>query len=526
MALITGQDLIDAGYAPGPQFRELLAAAAEYEERGITDRQYALKLLKKRHVPALAKETMRATGAPLTEAIAAKNAEEEANVSAVRRQMKELLRSPVLVRGAVMPDACPAGAGAAVIPVGGAIAVRNAIIPSAHSADICCSMYATFYRAQDTVGKELDALLNATRFGMGGRRADDLVHHPVIDEEVWNNRFLCGLREPARIHLADQGDGNHFAYLGEVRLDAVRLNALRAAGYGEMADALGGTAGPGRTGGEAGTEELTYRVLVTHHGSRGLGARLYKRGQIAACKHTARVAQGIPSAAAWLDASSEDGAAYWEALQYVARWTKANHEAIHRRFLEGIGAKAAAEFGNEHNFVWKDGDVYLHGKGATPAWRDERGRPLLGLIPLNMSAPILMVLGGNNSEFLSFAPHGAGRNMSRTALKRRFPDEASRLRTIAEGTEGIDVRWFCGQPDLSETPVAYKDAEDVRAQIEQFGLAEVVAEIRPLGCIMAGEYDGPPPWMRREEELTPKQKRQMEHRAGRRRNRRELRGER
>ncbi|HUF62598.1 MAG TPA: RtcB family protein [Verrucomicrobiales bacterium] len=525
MALITGQDLIDAGYAPGPQFRELLAAAAKYEERGITDRDYVLKLLNKRHVPAPAKETMREKGAPFTEAIAPKNAEEEVNVAAVRRQMTHLLRSPVLVRGAVMPDACPAGAGAAVIPVGGAIAARNAIIPSAHSADICCSMYATFYRSQDTVGKELDALVSATRFGMGGRRPDDLAYHPVIEEEVWGNCFLCGLRESARIHLADQGDGNHFAYLGEVRLDAVRLDALRGAGYGEIAEALAGKAGPGQAGAESESEARTYRVLVTHHGSRGLGARLYKRGQIAATKHTARVAQGIPSAAAWLDAASEEGAAYWEALQYVARWTRANHEAIHRRFLEKTGAQAAAEFGNEHNFVWKDGDIYLHGKGATPAWRDERGRPLLGLIPLNMAAPILIVLGGNNDEFLSFAPHGAGRNVSRTALKRRFPDEASRLRTIAESTEGIDVRWFCGQPDLSETPVAYKDAEDVRAQIEQFGLAEVVAEIRPLGCIMAGEYEGPAPWMRREEELTPKQKRQMEHRAGRRRNRRELRGE-
>ncbi len=35
-----------------------------------------------------------------------------------------------------MPDACPAGAGEAVIPVGGAIAVKNAIIPAAHSADV------------------------------------------------------------------------------------------------------------------------------------------------------------------------------------------------------------------------------------------------------------------------------------------------------------------------------------------------------------------------------------------------------
>ncbi len=86
------------------------------------------------------------------------------------------------------------------------------------------------------------------------------------------------------------------------------------------------------------------------------------------------------------------------------------------------------------------------------------------------------------------------------------------------------MRWYCGGADLSETPVAYKNAEQVTAQIAQFGLAEVVAEIQPLGCIMAGD-SGPPPWMRKEELLSPKQLRQIEHRAERRRTRQDLRGE-
>jgi hypothetical protein len=54
-------------------------------------------------------------------------------------------------------------------------------------------------------------------------------------------------------------------------------------------------------------------------------------------------------------------------------------------------------------------------------------------------------------------------------------------------------------------------------------LAEIVAEIRPLGCVMAG--DAGRSWRERDEELTPKQKRQIEHRAERRRVRRDLRDE-
>lgn len=56
-----------------------------------------------------------------------------------------------------------------------------------------------------------------------------------------------------------------------------------------------------------------------------------------------------------------------------------------------------------------------------------------------------------------------------------------------------------GAPDLSESPLGYKDATKVKAQIEQFQLATVVGEIRPLGCIMAGEAPEPP-WAKRRRE--------------------------
>lgn len=145
------------------------------------------------------------------------------------------------------------------------------------------------------------------------------------------------------------------------------------------------------------------------------------------------------------------------------------------------------------------GDLHLHGKGATPAWRDEAGHPPLGVIPLNMAAPILLTLGKDNGRLLSFSPHGAGRNVSRTTLLRRLglhglmPEAyLARSRELLAGqTAGLDVRFFFDRPDVSETPVAYKSAAAVREQIDRFGLAEVVAEIAPLGCLMAGDYDKP-----------------------------------
>lgn len=522
MALLNGHDILAAGWPPGPHMTQILEAVRALEAKGIVDQDYALKLLRRDFPPPPSKMEMRPEAVDCAEAIEITCDEDRQNVGAVRRLMDELLRTPVIERGAVMPDACPAGVATATIPVGGAISVRNAIIPSAHSADICCSMFATFYHSELPVSEQLDHLAASTRFGMGGRSEEDSVSHPVLEESVLHtNPFLTGLSRHARMHMADQGDGNHFAYIGRVTFTPEALAKYEAAGHTNFVRSLMDSAASSGRG-------LDFHVLVTHHGSRGLGAQVYKRGQKAALDHTRRVATGVPDAAAWLDYSEREGKDYWEALQYVSRWTLANHQSIHARFLTKSGAAEIATLGNEHNFVWKRGDRFLHGKGATPAWRDDSGRPLAGLIPLNMAAPILMVLGRDNAEYLSFAPHGAGRNLSRTAIVRPFRDRHGQLDerriadTVKSSTTGLDIRWFCGKPDLAESPIGYKPAAQVKAQIEQFGLADVVAEIQPLGCIMAGDA-GPRPWQRLRDELTPKQKRQIEHRAERRTQKQHLR---
>ena len=500
---MTREDLLDAGWSNGDHLESLLEEAARLEVKG-NKLSYILKRLNRlhpRHTPTL---SMRDQSLPFAEAIDAEGKEAERNLRIARRSMRELMASPVIEAGALMPDACPAGSGVATIPVGGAIAVKNAIVPAAHSADICCSLYATIFERHEQleIAQLMDALVAATRFGPGGRSKDDWVDHPVIEEDVWDNPFLKGLQKHARMHMADQGDGNHFAYLGSLNTSETMLDQLTQAGHESVSSQLRPNHG--------------YQVLITHHGSRGLGAQVFQRGQKAAVQATKAVATGVPENAAWLSYESDEGKAYWEALQYVSRWTLANHQSIHRRFMERTESVATVAFGNEHNFVWKRENLFMHGKGATPAWNDEDGRPLLGWIPLNMANPILLVLGGNKEDYLSFGPHGAGRNESRRALQRRFRlkdgslDEDAMRKELANGIGDLDVRWYRGHADISESPIGYKSPEEVRAQIEKYGLATVVAEVQPLGCVMAGHG------ARREEELTPKQLRQQEHRADRR----------
>jgi RNA-splicing ligase RtcB len=111
----------------------------------------------------------------------------------------------------------------------------------------------------------------------------------------------------------------------------------------------------------------------------------------------------------------------------------------------------------------------------------------------------LIVRGSNAPHGLGFSPHGAGRNMSRTAYMKRNAGKTE-AEMIAEQAPGVDVRYFCGIPDVSELPLAYKSASAVRRQIQSFGLAEIVDEIDPIGNIMAGDWQRDAPWRRKNKE--------------------------
>ena len=104
-----------------------------------------------------------------------------------------------------------------------------------------------------------------------------------------------------------------------------------------------------------------------------------------------------------------------------------------------------------------------------------------------MSQPILVVRGSTNQTNLGFAPHGAGRNVSRTAHKQtRRMTSASDEAIFYEETQGLDTRFYSKKVDISELPSAYKDASEVRRQMSKFDLGQVVDQIQPYGCIMAG----------------------------------------
>lgn len=452
--MITGKDLIELGLKPNKSFKEAIEYANENNLSGKDLKIYVESIQPKQI--ELHKEPI-----VFFKNIKAETAEENENIKQVFDAMNSIMTTPTIVSGCVMPDACPTGEGQ--IPVGGVVVAKNAIHPSMHSADICCSLMMTnFGKVEPKL--ILDSAHSITHFGRGGR--EEYSELPKnLEEKLLNNWFLNTERSMnfARTNLATQGDGNHFLFVG------VSKNT-------------------GET------------IMVTHHGSRGLGANLYKKGMEVAEYFRKEISPKTNPKNAWIPYDTKEGESYWEALQLIREWTKLNHQTIHNATAEKANVNAIDNFWNEHNFVFKDADLFYHAKGATPL--DEKFVPDsnngLRLIPLNMSQPILIVKGNTNKNNLGFAPHGAGRNISRGQHKRNKADKTIE-EIFNEETNGLDIRFFSNNIDISELPSAYKNAEMVKRQMQEFGLGEVVDEIMPYGCIMAGDWQIDAPWKKKRE---------------------------
>jgi tRNA-splicing ligase RtcB len=449
---ITGNTLIELGYRPEKWFKEAIAHINANQLSGQAMEEY-LEQYKTGPMLDLHPESM-----PFAINIKAENLLEEENIQAVVKTMEVLMKTPTIVGGAIMPDSCPTGS-IGTIPVGGVVVAKNAIHPGMHSADICCSLMLTDLGMVNP--KEvLEAAFSITHFGPGGRERESQFRFPeTLLTAFEGNAFLKDkeMIKIARSHLGTQGDGNHFFYVGQSK----------------------------KTG---------HTMIVTHHGSRGPGAKLFDKAMHIAEKFRKVLSEETLKQNAWIPFETDEGQEYWKALQIIREWTKQSHICLHDATAAKLGVKVLNRFWNEHNFVFREGDLFYHAKGATPL--DKKFMPdITGprIIPLNMAEPVLIVEGETTANNLGFAPHGAGRNLSRTQHK-KSKGHKTMEEVFHEETQGLDVRFFSKEIDISELPSAYKNASAVRKQMEEFGLGVVIDEVMPYGSIMAGDWQKNAPW--------------------------------
>ncbi|HRK29473.1 MAG TPA: RtcB family protein [Tepidisphaeraceae bacterium] len=368
-------------------------------------------------------------------------------------QLKQSVRLPVAVRAALMPDA-HLGYG---LPIGGVLAVKNAVIPYAVGVDIACRMKLSVF---DIAGAELEkwrhhlvnALHRETIFGAGAtfKRKNE---HAVMDEDWAVTSITQKLKDTkAWPQLGTSGSGNHFVEFGILELSKPDL----------------------------GMQPGSYIALLSHSGSRGTGAMV--------ANHYSNLAMSLHpylppelKRLAWLDLDSEPGKEYFAAMNLMGSYAAANHAVIHRRIAKAIGAHVLAGVENHHNFAWKEShdgqEVIVHRKGATPA-----ASGVLGVIPGSMASPGFVVRGKGASASLNSASHGAGRRMSRTAAKQQY--RWAQVKPVLE-ERGVQLL----SAGIDENPFAYKDIHEVMAH--QTELVEVIARFDPRIVRMADGGEKP-----------------------------------
>jgi RNA-splicing ligase RtcB len=132
---------------------------------------------------------------------------------------------------------------------------------------------------------------------------------------------------------------------------------------------------------------------------------------------------------------------------------------------DALGVGIADSIHSPHNLI--DFEDLVIRKGATRAHEDERL-----VVPYNMGEGSIILRGTGNEAWNRSAPHGAGRNGSRTWAKETFTlDE---FKAAMEGVYSTSV----SEDTLDESPMSYKDPDVVESRIDETG--EIIDRLYPV----------------------------------------------
>ena len=290
--------------------------------------------------------------------------------------------------------------------------------------------------------------------------------------------------ERGRKQLGTLGSGNHF----------VEIQVVEEIFDREAAAAMG-------------IEENQVTVMI-HSGSRGFGHQVCTDYLEVMDKVMHRYGIKLPDRQlACAPFQSKEGQDYLAAMNAAANFAWANRQCLMgltiQSFLEilrispcDLGMSLVYDVAHniikveDHTVDEKKIKLAVHRKGATrafPPGHEELpeaykkiGQPVI--IPGDMGRNSYVLVGTENAMEESFGStcHGAGRNLSRHAAKKR-----AKGRSIERELEdkGIIVK-ATGRTTLKEEmPEAYKDVTEVVNVVHNAGISKKVAKLRPIGVI-------------------------------------------
>ena len=340
-----------------------------------------------------------------------------------RRQALATAQLPIIYPHlALMPDA-HLGKGATV---GSVIPTVGAIIPAAVGVDIGCGMIAV--RTQ-YAHKELPRDLQRLR---------EAIERAIPLSAGHFNRRISATAGPR---------------LAELRRLAAKAG-FDPAKYAANWELQLGSLGSGNHFIEVCVDENAAVWLFLHSGSRGVGNKIAQR-HIAEARSMARRHIALPDRdLAYLEEGTPEFLRYLRELRWAQHFALLNREEMMDRVVQqfeswvGGPVRELERINCHHNFTAQEThygkSVWVSRKGAI---RAQAGDP--GLIPGSMGTASYIVVGRGNQASLNSAPHGAGREYSRTAARKAF--SLAQLKTAMQGIEFRPREAF-----IDEIPAAYK----------------------------------------------------------------------
>lgn len=335
------------------------------------------------------------------------------------------------------------------MPIGGVVALKNAVCPNMVGVDIGCGMIAVKTSVAVKPSREvLCQMMSIIRQTV----PVGFVHHQTPQDDAlfldraWQDTNVCRSEfQSARRQIGTLGGGNHFIEL------------------------------------QWGDDGRFW--LMVHSGSRNLGKKVADHYNQLAEKLCAmwRHEDCVRSELAFLPQGTPEYDDYLREMELCVRFGMANRAHIADAVKSAIRAVVPdAEFDEPvniiHNYAALEhhygANVMVHRKGATLARKGT-----VGIIPGSQGSCSYIVSGLGNEASMCSCSHGAGRRMSRKKAREDLDLGAEIAKMDALGV----VHGIRAAADLDEAPSAYKNIDAVMA--EQSDLVAPVVRLVPLAVI-------------------------------------------
>lgn len=367
-------------------------------------------------------------------------------------QARKIAEHPWLVGNVcLMPDTHE-GYG---MPIGGVVALENAICPNMVGVDIGCGMLAVKTSLTEITTDQLKAILGGSKENKGGIRANiplgfdhqkKDVEHPLFNAPLWDETYVCKQElSSARRQLGTLGGGNHFI-------------EIQRGDDGHIWFMI-----------HSGSRNLGYKVAKYYNEKAVEMCRLWKHNDIV-CNELAILPKGTDEFDAYLREMNLCLEFAYENRQMIAHVIKQEFRRVIPEvdFIDMINI--------HHNYASIEHhygrDVWVHRKGATLARENT-----IGIIPGSQGTASYIVKGKGNEASLCSCSHGAGRKMSRKKAQENLSLEEEKRKMDEKGI----LHAIRGKSDLDEAAGAYKDIDVVME--EQKDLVDILVKLEPLAVV-------------------------------------------